>query len=168
MEKSICFSRVDILKMEYLREKIDFYKSELFSLKNNDYKKNVLDVCKYYEKELSSLENLHNEISSFWENGLNKYYHVEFKNGFPYTEVYIFPYLITSSNAYMFGVLSFNDNYNSGMRDTSIEYDMFFKYDTCITEITKDEFIEACSKNIERPIEERLKKIITRKKNIKK
>lgn len=170
MMETVTFKRIDILKIDELKEKIDFYKSELFNAKKNknfSYINEVNMILSYYNKEYEVYCKQYNDILDFWENGLNKYYHVKFDNCYWMNEIYIFPYLITSNNKFIGAVSCLNDNYNSGLKDGMLDFSKFFEYNTTITEISKEKFIEETSKNIQRPLDERLKKIIIRK-NIKK
>lgn len=168
MENSVVkLNRVNVSKMTDLKEIISFYKSELFNNKRNNksqYNPTIEKIIQAYEEELASIEKNYDKIMDFFENGLRKFYKVKFINNLYYDEIYMYPYMVTMSNKMIHAVFDFNDNYNSGMYDTYFSLDNFFESDTEITEITQEEFVKKCSENITRPLEERMKKIILRKK----
>lgn len=106
------------------------------------------------------------EILNFWQTNLYKYFKLTFKNCAFYDTIYMFPYKLITVNRCLFGIYDFNSDYGKGLRDTSIDFKVFFDYD--LVEITKEEFLQKAIENFDRPLNSRLDKLINRDKVLKK
>lgn len=116
-----------------------------------------------YDEKISPLKTEWEERIKFWKDNLFKYFKVTFKNCGNYEDnIYIFPYKLLMSNEKLFVVVNLNDNYLSGLKDNTMDFSYFYKYDYTAEEITKEEFLTAANENVERPLKIRLEKLKNR------
>lgn len=149
---------VDIKQMTNLRLKINQLEREKKQSKDDIESVELLDkLIKKYE-----------EILNFWQTNLYKYFKLTFKNCAFYDTIYMFPYKLITVNRCLFGIYDFNSDYGKGLRDTSIDFKVFFDYDYDLVEITKEEFLQKAIENFDRPLNSRLNKLINRDKVLKK
>lgn len=121
------------------------------------------DLIQQYDEMILPLKIEWEERIKFWENNLFKYFKISFKNCGNYkNDVYIFPYKLLMSNENLFVVINLNDNYWSGLKDDSMDFSYFYKYDYTVEEFTKEEFLMSANKNIEKPLTIRLEKLKNR------
>lgn len=161
--------KVDITQMTNLRLKISQLEKEKNNSKNDAESVDLLDkLIKKYQKELVPIEKQYKEILNFWQNNLYKYFKLTFKNCALYDTIYMFPYKLITVNRCLFGIYDFNSDYSKGLRDTSIDFKVFYDYDYDLVEITKEEFLQRVNENLDKPLNSRLDKLINRDKVLKK
>lgn len=160
---------VDIKQMTNLRLKINQLEREKKQSKDDVESVELLDkLIKKYEEEVAPIEKQYEEILNFWQTNLYKYFKLTFKNCAFYDTIYMFPYKLITVNRCLFGIYDFNSDYGKGLRDTSIDFKVFFDYDYDLVEITKEEFLQKAIENFDRPLNSRLDKLINRDKVLKK
>lgn len=161
--------KVDITQMTNLRLKISQLEKEKNNSKNDAELVDLLDkLIKKYQKELVPIEKQYKEILNFWQTNLYKYFKLTFKNCALYDTIYMFPYKLITVNRCLFGIYDFNSDYDKGLRDTSIDFKVFYDYDYDLVEITKEEFLQRVNENLDKPLNSRLDKLINRDKVLKK
>lgn len=156
---------VNIERMTDLILKINQLEREKKRSKNDVELIELLDkLIEKYRKEIIPIEKQCNEIIDFWQTNLCKYFKLTFKNCALYDTIYMFPYKLITTNRCLFGIYDFNNEYSKGLKDTSIEFKMFFDYDYDLVEITKEEFLQKVSENFDKPLVTRLEKLYHRDK----
>lgn len=161
---------VDIRRMNNLRAKIAHLEDEKKKSNSDDSELvNLLNrLIKKYKEEVMPIERQYEKIWDFWCGNLYKYFKVTFKNCALFNTIYMFPYKLIPINKCLFGIYDFDSDYSKGLRDMSIDFNVFYNYDYDLVEITKEEFLQKAIENFDRPLNSRLDKLINRDKVLKK
>ena len=138
------------------QEEIDRLSELIHELEKEDLEEARV-LIKVYQEKLDKIINTYEDSIKFWtEECMEKYWKVKLSQG---DSLIIFPYKSIRINGTLWGVFKYLDTYHSGLTDGYLPLRTFVGYDIEHIELSKEEFIELSSKNIEEPLSVRLNKL---------